>query len=164
MTSLGNLWAFTRYSAPDHFGELIRVEMICRNFGSLIEEVCYLIRGKKVCEKETNGGNPNPVNGQFAGSGAKFVKLIAISFEQISQLKGFLNQHQSEIELLATNWQKIRNREGHAPSPVLRSGFDLGSVSSIVGTVTADGIAKIALKLGMEVIDRVNFFPTNALI
>ncbi len=162
MTSLGNLWAFTRYSTPGHFGELIRVEMICRNFGSLIEKVCYLIRGEKVCDKETKGDSP--VKSQFAGSEAKFVKLITISFEQISQLKGFLNQHRAEIELLAANWHKIRNREVHAPSPVLRSSFDLGSMSSIVGTVTADNVARIALRLGVEVIDRVDFFPTNALV
>lgn len=105
----------------------------------------------------------NPVSGQFTGSDAWFSKVIALSFDHVPALRGFLASRRAELEILAKEWHETRNVEGHEPGLILRSPVDLGSVNKIVGSGAAQAYAVKALDVGADIVQRLNLFPTSAL-
>ena len=157
LTSLGNIWIYSRHS----MNETEKVELTCRCFASVVEGAAYAVRGKSRCKKDVEAC-ANPVSGMFQGSDSVFVKLMAISFESIPQLKRFLYQNRSSAELLAKYWHTIRNPEGHEPGPAIVSVADVASRRH-VGSSEANSVAVAALKMGLSIVDSLNLFPTTAL-
>lgn len=100
MTALGNIWLLVRPENPPTSRELDRIALISRNLGSLVESSIELFRTKADMDRDTKRVK-NPVTGQFTGSDAGFIKLVALSFDQIPALRGFLARWRAELEVLA---------------------------------------------------------------